>query len=191
MAGGIEFNRSKFKELVVFLSSEARRTRDAGFGTVKLNKLLYRSDFEAYRLLGRSITGETYEKQEFGPVARDLPTVLDDLAREGRIRWERIPRGQRTRKVPTPTDDPDAAADMSKFDRDERRVIDKTLHELFSYGGKASSDWSHERSVGWRLAPKHGDVIEYRTAIVSADPIPPEDLKRAERYVRERGWVVT
>ena len=37
---------------------------------VKLNKLLYRADFEAFRLLGHPITGETYEKQEFGPVAR-------------------------------------------------------------------------------------------------------------------------
>src|ERR1700733_4521543 len=69
-----EFNRSKFKELVLYLSQ--RSAGDEGFGAVKLNKLLYRSDFEAYRLLGRPITGETYIKQEFGPVAADLPIVL-------------------------------------------------------------------------------------------------------------------
>jgi len=63
---------------VLYLSQ--RSADDPGFGMVKLNKLLYRADFEAYRLLGHSITGAVYEKQDFGPVARPLPIALDELA---------------------------------------------------------------------------------------------------------------
>lgn len=176
MVGAMQFNRGKFKELIVYLSASAEQAKDEGFGMVKLNKLLYRADFEAYRLLGRPITGETYEKQEYGPVARDLPIVLDELAAAGRLRWQFIPRGPHERKVPTLTDDPDAAADTSQFSDAERQVIDNTLRELAVHGGKSASEWSHQESAGWQMAREYGDVIDYSTAVISTDPIPPEDL---------------
>lgn len=184
-----DFKRGKFKELVIYLCAAAEQGNDEGFGMVKLNKLLYRADFEAYRLLGHSITDETYEKQEFGPVARDLPIVLDELAAAGRLRWQSIPRGPHTRKVPTPIDDPDAVADMTAFSADERRVIAQTLAELAEYGGRRASEWSHEESAGWNMVREIGQPIDYATAFVSTKPIPPQDLQRAARFVRDRGWV--
>ncbi|MFI5004027.1 MAG: Panacea domain-containing protein [Solirubrobacterales bacterium] len=185
------FDRGKFKELVVYLSAASERAEDDGFGMVKLNKLLYRADFEAYRLLGHSITGETYEKQEFGPVARDLPIVLDELGAAGRLRWEHIPRGPRTRNVPRVTEDPDAIADMSGFTPDEREVIERTLRELAVYGGKDVSEWSHEQSAGWRMARENGELIAYETALLSTETVPAAILIRATQYVRERGWVTS
>jgi hypothetical protein len=189
MAGGIEFNRGKFKELVLYLSQVSEREGDEGFGMVKLNKLLYHADFEAYRLLGRSITGATYERQEWGPVARHLPIILDELAAAGRMHWEFIPRGEHVRKVPTVEADETATPDTTMFSDDERRVIEDTLRALATYGGKAASDWSHEKSAGWNAVKEDGREITYETAFVSTDPIPPEDLERASHYVRERGWV--
>lgn len=188
MAGRIDFNRGKFKELVLYLSQVAERERDEGFGMVKLNKLLYRADFEAYRLLGHSITGETYEKQEFGPVARDLPIVLDELGAEGRLYWQRIPRGQYVRKVPTVREDEFAPPDMSKFPDDERQIIESTLHELATYGGKAASEWSHEQSAGWNIVPKLGQEIEYNTAFTRTEPIPADEIEAAKQYARDKGW---
>jgi hypothetical protein len=187
LAGGIDFNRGKFKELVVFFA--AASANDEGFGMVKLNKLLYRADFEAFRLLGQSMTGETYEKQDYGPVARDLPIVLDDLAADGRLYWQLIPRGKYTRKVPTPSGDPDAVADMSTFSEGEREVLAKTIAELLPHGGRGSRDWSHKQSAGWNVVSEHGQPIDYGTAFISTRGIPPQDLERARHYVRERGWV--
>lgn len=189
MALDMTFNRGKFKELVVYLSAASGQARDEGFGMVKLNKLLYRADFEAYRLLGHAITGETYEKQEFGPVARDLPIVLDELAAAGRLRWLLVPRGRHRRKVPIVTEDPNAVADMSLFSADERKVIADTLSALAVHGGKGASEWSHEESAGWNVAHELGEAIDYSTTFVSTAPIPAEDLERAGRFVRERGWV--
>jgi hypothetical protein len=189
MDRAMTFNRGKFKELVVYLCAAAEQVGDEGFGMVKLNKLLYRADFEAYRVLGHAITGETYEKQEFGPVARDLPIVLDELAAAGRLRWQSISRGPHTRKVPTMIDDPFAIADMSAFPPDERELIETARRELASHGGKSASEWSHEESAGWRMAETYGEAISYATAIISAEPIPEADLIRASKYVRERGWV--
>jgi uncharacterized phage-associated protein len=189
MPVAMEFSRGKFKELVVYLCAASERAGDEGFGMVKLNKLLYRADFEAYRLLGHPITGETYEKQEFGPVARDLPVVLDELGAAARLRWEHIPRGPHTRDVPKITDDPDAVADMTAFPPDEREVIENTLRELAVYGGKGVSEWSHEESAGWKAAPEYGHAIDYASTFISTEPISSEDLARARDYVRERGWL--
>ena len=189
MAKPMYFNRGKFKELVVYLCAAAEQAGDEGFGMVKLNKLLYRADFEAYRLLGHPITGETYEKQEYGPVARDLPIVLDELAAAGRLRWQSIPRGPHTRKVPTMAEDLDAAADMSAFPADERQVIESTLRELAAYGGKSASEWSHEESAGWNVVREYGEAIDYASTFISTAPIPPEDLERARQFVHDRGWV--
>jgi Protein of unknown function (DUF4065) len=191
MALAMHFNRGKFKELVIYLCAASEQAGDEGFGMVKLNKLLFRADFEAYRLLGRPMTGETYEKQEYGPVARDLPIVLDELAAAGRLRWQSIPRGPRTRKVPTMAENPDAAADMSAFPADERQVIENTLRELAAYGGKGASEWSHEESAGWNVVSEYGEAIDYASTFISTAPIPPEDLERARQFVRDRGWVPT
>ena len=189
MALAMQFNRGKFKELVVYLCAASEQAGDEGFGMVKLNKLLYRADFEAYRLLGHSITGEAYQKQEFGPVARDLPIVLDELGAAGRLRWQSIPRGPHTRSVPTMSDDPDVVADMSSFTPDEREVIENTLRELAVYGGKRASEWSHDESAGWKAAQEFGEAIRYSSTFISTEPVSSEDLERARRFVHERGWV--
>jgi hypothetical protein len=189
VAGRIDFNRGKFKELVVYYAQMAEREDDEGFGMVKLNKLLYRADFEAYRTLGHSITGETYEKQEFGPVARDLLIVLDELGADGRLGWQHIQRGPHVADVPTAMPDDYAQADMSKFTDEERELIHSTLQELATYGGKSVSEWSHEQSAGWNLAEEYGNEIPYHSAVISTDPIPRDDLERASAYVREQGWI--
>jgi hypothetical protein len=177
-----EFNRGKFKELVLYLSQ--RSAADEGFGMVKLNKLLYRCDFEAYRLLGRSITGEQYEKQEFGPVARHLPIALDDLAASGYVVWLRIPAGEFVRQVP----DAREPADLSQFEAAELRIVEKALGDLAEFGGRKVSEWSHEQSSGWRAA-SIGEEIPYGSALISTEPLSEAQMARALKRSREEGWV--
>ncbi len=93
---------------------------------VKLNKLLYLADFEAYRTLGHPITGAVYERQEYGPVARPLPLVLDELAKVGYVVWHQIPSGPHTRKVPSAVE----PSDLSLFTGDELAVVDRALERL-------------------------------------------------------------
>jgi hypothetical protein len=183
------FKRGKFKEMVLYFAERAAEAEDHGFGMVKLNKLLYRADFEAYRTLGHAITAETYERQKFGPVARDLLIILDELAASGRLFWERIPTGPHTRVVPTTRMDPELAADRRAFQGDEIEVMERAIRELAAYGGRAASEWSHEQSAGWNLAGEDGKVIDYATALISTRPVPPGDLEKATQYARARGWI--
>lgn len=181
MAGGAEFNRGKFKELVLHLA--AASAEDVGFGMVKLNKLLYRVDFEAYRRRGRSITGATYEKQEFGPVARELLIALDDLGASGYIRWHQIAAGPYTRKVPEAKEPPD----LSQFEDEDMAIIADALTDLAAYGGKSVSEWSHEQSAGWRAA-EIGQEIGYGSALVSSAGLSDEQMDRALERSRDENW---
>jgi hypothetical protein len=173
VAGGTEFKRGKLKELVLYFSQQSLEAGDEGFGMVKLNKLLYRADFESFRLLGRSITGAVYEKQEYGPVARDLLIVLDELAASGYLTWQLIPRGPRTRKVPTAT--PAGAPDLGQFAPDELEIMRMALDDLAVYGGKQVSRWSHQHSAGWR-AKEIGEVISYESELIDPNPADAEAL---------------
>jgi hypothetical protein len=181
VAGGTEFNRAKFKELVLYLSQES--AEDEGFGMVKLNKLLYRADFEAFRLLGLAITGAEYEKQEWGPVARELPIVLDELAQTGYVIWQHLPRGPYTRDVPAAAEQPD----LSLFSTDELNVARQALAELRPHGAKSVSRWSHEQSSGWQAA-EIGQAIPYGTAFISTEPLSEAQMKRAIERSRRGNW---
>ncbi len=177
----MEFNRAKFKELVLVLSQAS--AEDEGFGMVKLNKLLYRADFEAFRRTGRPLTGATYEKQDYGPVARPLPIVLDELASHGYIIWQRIAAGPYTRKVPSAAEAPD----LSQFSETELKLINDVISELAKYGGKGASEWSHEESAGWNAA-SIGQEIPYGTAFISTEKLSDAQMKRAIERSSRGNW---
>jgi hypothetical protein len=187
VAEGRKFDRGKFKELTLYLSRESLARGDEGFGMVKLNKLLYRIDFEGFRLFGAPPTGETYEKQEYGPVARDLPIILDELANEGRLNWQVIPRGPYERKVPTVRDEEEAQPDMSLFSEKERELIDGVLNELSAHDARSVSEWSHEESSGWQAA-EIGQKIPYGTTFISTERLSDAQMKRAMQRSRDENW---
>ncbi len=60
MSEQIVVDRTKLGELMLFISK--RTAEDRRFGATKLNKVLFFSDFLAYRLLGDPITGAQYRK---------------------------------------------------------------------------------------------------------------------------------
>ena len=180
MAGRREFDGAKFKELVLHFSQASLEAGDEGFGMVKLNKLLYRADFESFRLLGHSITGATYERQEYGPVARQLPLALDELGRAGYLAWQHVPAGPYTRDVPEALEPPD----LTLFSDAEQDIISTTMRELAALGGKSVSEWSHEESAGWRIN-ENGAEITYESGLIDLTPLGPQPLALLRKYVAQ------
>jgi hypothetical protein len=178
MAGGIEFNSGKFNELVLLLADRSKD--DPRMSRVKLNKLLYRCDFESFRIFGRSMTGAIYVRGEFGPMAAELPRTEENLGRRGLLIWRR----EGEQKIPTATE----AADESLFSGEELEIVARTLSELQEHGGKGASDWSHENSAGWNLATDEGEPIPYETALISMKRPTRAMFEHAERLSRQRNW---
>ena len=181
MAGRTGFSAQKFKELTLYLAE--RSADDPGFGSTKLNKLLYFCDFEAYRRLGHSITGARYQKLEWGPAAKEFLPLQDEMLRDGMIGIEQRTRHQLVQRVTVPLIEPN----VDVFDADELALVDRVLAELRPLTGRAASDYSHEQSAGWQLAAE-GEEIPSSTAILSTRPIPEIDIARAREFVRAQGW---
>jgi hypothetical protein len=181
VAGGREFDRSRVTELVLYLGQ--RSSQDDGYGMTKLNKLLYRADSEAFRLLGASITGAMYQKEEFGPVLTGLQNVVDDMASKGLVQWAHVDAGAYQRHVPGPRLGPD----LRNFTPQELEIIDAALAELAPHGGRSVSEWSHREWAGWRITDL-GQPIPYETAIIASEPGPPKTVARLRERVLSGNW---
>jgi len=168
-----EFNDSKFSELVLYVAK--RSEDDPRFGAIKLNKILYYADFNAYRILGQPITGATYQKLSEGPAPRQMLGVRSRMLDAGAISIEHRPCFSGVQQRIVPRREPD----KTLFTREELAIVDEAISALWHMTEREASDFSR-RETGWRLA-RQGEDIPYETAWLSAEPVPQE----AEEYGRE------
>lgn len=167
MAGGREYDRNKFEELIVYVAR--RLGPEAALGRVKLAKLLMHSDFESFRRYGRSITGATYQKWEHGHLPHELIMAQKDLESDGSISVETEDYYGRTLKHITASRDPD----MSSFDEDELAVVEGALILYGHESAKFLSDLAHTEP-GWELAEER-ETIPYETVLIGTER-PPETV---------------
>src|SRR5438034_140375 len=81
------FSDRRFKDLLLYVAE--RLGDDPTFGETKLNKVLFFSDFQAFRVLGRPITGAEYQRNIYGPTARLYTVMREKLLRWGQLKVER------------------------------------------------------------------------------------------------------
>lgn len=166
-AKSFRFNEAKFKELVLYVASKSQK--DPTVGAIKLNKILYYSDFIAYKRLGRPITGAGYQKLMEGPAPRQMVPIRRMMVDSGRIRLEERPyfNGMIQRIVPTPR-----VLTPKLLSAEEIAIVDEVISALVGKTAREVSDLSH-RELGWVLA-KPGETIPYETAWLSSEPLPQE-----------------
>lgn len=180
MADGTPFKRRKFEELVVYIAR--RLGPEAALGRVKLAKLLMQSDFGAYRRLGQSITGATYEKWEHGHLPRELLLAQRDLEAAGDIATETVDYFRKKLKHITALRDPD----LSEFSEDELAIIEGALRHFGHESATYLSNLSH-RELGWRLA-QWKEVIPFRTVFLGVGGVTELDIRRGEELASIHLW---
>src|SRR5438874_13093894 len=81
-----DFQSRKFKELMLYFS---KRGIDEGLviGSIKLNKLLFFTDFRAYAELGQPVTGARYQKLPLGPAAREFVPMRNQMLADREVRY--------------------------------------------------------------------------------------------------------
>ncbi len=70
-------NTARLQELILYLAQMSEG--DPSFGAVKLNKILFHSDFAYYLSHGRSISSQEYQKLNDGPAPKQMLPVLEEL----------------------------------------------------------------------------------------------------------------
>jgi hypothetical protein len=177
----IPFEREKFRELIVYIA--AKTADDPSWGDIKLNKVLYWTDFFGYSHLGHAVTGARYFKLQHGPAPRALKPVRQELVDEGAVRVLEEPYRGKARTVTIAERDPDLAI----FKSEELELVDNLIEQLRGRSGTSVSQLSHKQSVGWNLVELKED-IPYYTALVSNEPPSEETLVRARELAARSGW---
>jgi hypothetical protein len=181
MRKSVRFQPEKFRELLVYIAEQVGH--DQRFGDVKLNKILFFSDFRAYNRLGHAITGARYQKQRMGPTAVALLRARNQLVTEGavEVRSRRVGQHEQTATIAR------RGPQTGLFTPDELAIVDGVIQELRPLSADDTSDLSHTRSPGWTLVDM-GDVIPYQTALISPEPPPEHVLARGRELAARHGW---
>jgi hypothetical protein len=169
----------KFRELVVYIAEKS--ADDPRFGAVKLNKILYYSDFDAYRLLGHSISGDEYQNLAEGPAPKHLVGARDSLLGDHSVSVEIRPYFNKQQMRLTPNRPPKPGV----LSEAEIEIVDEVITALWPYDGKGVTDRSHEE-FGWK-ATQRNEIIPYFSAWVSAEPLTAEQIDKAFEVAERHG----
>ena len=179
----IEFDSTKFREIVLYISK--RSEDDRSFGATKLNKLLFYMDFDSYRLLGSPITGATYQHLAEGPAPRQLLTERDNLIAVGDAALEERERYSVTQHRLVPGREPN----LDLFSQDELEIVENVLAKFRAYNAREISDHSHEE-WGWRVTEDSED-IPYEAAWISSDPLTQAQIEVGREIAAKAGLLAT
>lgn len=156
------FNREKFKELILYISEKL----GSECGAIKLNKVLFFSDFYAYAHFGKPITGEAYIHWDRGPMPHHLTSVRDELAGEGEIRIEKVQKFMFVQNLIMPL----RQANRDLFSEAELSLVDDVVNAIQGRTAHEVSELSHELSVGWQLT-HNKEAIPYSSVFLTKDPL--------------------
>lgn len=175
MVTTFEYSERRFKDLFLYVVQELQD--DPTFGETKLNKILFFSDFEAYRTLGRPITGAEYQRNHYGPTARRYTIARDDLLGHGYVHVQR-------RKIIDHVQDSfrlgDILPNLDQFNDAELGIVRTFIDEFRHYNNTEASDESHKRSVGWRVMPQ-GQTIPYTSALLSFEQLDDDAMRGLQK----------
>lgn len=161
----------KLKELILYIAKKSET--DEFFGSTKLNKLLFFSDFIAFAELGKAITHQQYQKLKWGPALRRLLPIQSEMENSGECRIQSRLVGVHQQQRLIPLREPD----MSRFSKAEMELIDKVIEQLSRHGATSLSAMSH-RFIGWRVARSNED-IPYETALLSQRTLSEKEKRHA------------
>jgi len=149
------------------------------FGLVKLNKMLWRADFNSFLERKFPVTGRPYQKLEHGPAPVEMKPILRDLETSGTISFVETNIPNERRPVP--------AVDVYLSNLSPRDVgyLDEAISHYRNMTASATSRDSH--GVAWRTRAI-GDQIPYEAAIFDDSPLPQALEHKLMWLGRERQW---
>ena len=157
-----ELKVNKFKNVLLYILENCAGKPNVG--ETLLYKLLYFSDFNYYELHEEHLSGATYRKLPFGPVPKNLDTIIKKMIDEGELKriktqYHNYPQ---TRHIPL------RKADLTELRASEKDVIDRVIDQFSDWSAKALSDYSH-KDIPW-LASKDGKEINYELVFYREAP---------------------
>jgi Protein of unknown function (DUF4065) len=184
----IEYNEKRMVELILYIG--AKCGLDEHYDVLKLNKILFFSDFQAFRTRGKPITGAEYAKLPNGPAPRGMKRLRKALEARGEAFEYKNPLAtfnedgqQMIEKRLLPMRKPEID---SVLDPEEIAIVDQVIERLRHLTGTQVSDLSHLQR-GWLLAAMD-EPIPYSTALLPEEgrtQLSVADFRRAKKIADE------
>jgi hypothetical protein len=173
--------QNRMQEMILYIAQRCAAT--PRFGLIKLNKILWKSDFDAYAARGVPVTGRAYQRLKFGPAPKEMAPLHREMCQTGRIKVERVDFGEniverRTIGLVEP--------DLTLFSIDDLRFVDAAIDYYWDLTGTETSDDSH--GVAWSTREDHAPM-PYESALLSDKKPGAKQLRRIEQMIYDRGLV--
>jgi len=152
-------NDEKLKELILLISEWSQA--DEKFGAIKLNKLLFHSDFSAFLTFKKPITGQEYFALPQGPAPRRLLPITKKMLAKQELAFQEKPYHGFKQIRPIALRPPK----MDLFSADEVKLVLQTIQKFWRMSAAEISDQSH-LFLGWKAA-REKETIPYSTALIS------------------------
>lgn len=159
----------KLEALILYLAYRMERDSHVGRGRIKLAKLLFRIDFEAFARWGKPVTETTYHADELGPAPVQELMATRDLEAEGRFEWR---PGWDRQRLPVVVGQPPT---LDAFDEREAELIAETLEQFRRTSGEAMVEQAHGFPgwlIAWRDGSGEGELIPFESIFWNPSRLP-------------------
>ena len=173
--------QNRLKQMILYVSE--RNVEATRFGLIKLNKIIWKADFDAFAERGVPVTGRAYKRQKYGPVANEMPPVHSEMLRDGYISIKRVDFGEGVIEKRTIAQ---CAPQTAMFSAEDLRFVNASIVYYWHKTGEEASDDSH--GVAWSTR-RNGEPMPYESAYLSDLELGPSQRLRLEDRMLEQGWV--
>ena len=177
LAGG----QARLRELVLYVAEQCADARR--FGKIKLNKIIWKADFDAYAAQRVPVTGRAYQRLKFGPAPIEMAPLYNEMLQDDLITIERIDLGDNYIEQRTI---PKVKSEIAKlFSDDDISYVKSSIEYYWELSGEETSDDSH--GVAWR-SRDDGDPMPYELALLSDASPSDAQAQRILEMADRLGW---
>lgn len=171
-----EETKCRLRELILYIAVRCKEHEN--FGAMKLNKILFFSDFISYFRYGESISGSQYQKLLQGPVPVRLFPLREEMIAAGDIEIHKEKISFRTQQRVIPLRQPN-------LDMFTEQVIDLLNEIIDDLEGRPAGDVPN--GFGWEVAELR-EIIPYEAILLDDRSLQRQDVEGAHRLIQEQGW---
>lgn len=159
----------RLASVIEYVVAGMAESGDPHRGVVKLNKIIWWADQEAFRRFGYSVTGSAYQRLQQGPVPYRFPPVRESLVASSKVVITKQDVGAPKPATVLELGPRSQLAEVHRLlSSDDISMLDESLAKFHGWTGKQASDFSHQESIGWQNADD-GDLIPDSAWLIDGD----------------------
>jgi hypothetical protein len=158
--------QDRLRQMILYVTSKCAEAERMGL--TKLNKILWKADFDAFAARHLPVTGRPYQRLSLGPAPKEMSPLLRDMIRDGLIEIVETDFGEDVvEKRPVAR----ARPNLSNFTKADLAYVDAAIAYYWDKTGVETSDDSH--GIAW-ASRENGVPMYYELSYLSDDEILPD-----------------